>query len=232
MTAWFTGTADLPPALPIFPLAGALLLPRGILPLNIFEPRYIAMVEERLASPDRLVGLVQPKGSHIGADAGQAKESDVLPEDVPVFETGCAGRITAMDETDDGRYLITLTGVSRFAIQSEELSEGGYRVARAGWSKFEMDLRPAENIGLDRARLGEALNVFFERNDIEADWQAIRETPDERLVTSLCMICPFEASEKQALLECADVAQRAELLTSLIEMAAIGGQAGDEGPRH
>ena len=230
MTGQFTAPSDLPPAIPIFPLSGALLLPRGMLPLNIFEPRYITMVEDALARPDRLIGMVQPRS--VGWKRAEEETSDVLPGDVSVFEVGCAGRITAMDETDDGRYLITLTGISRYAIQSESLAEGGYRVAKVSWERFAPDLRPAEDIGLDRGRLGEALAVFFDRNHIEADWQAIRETPDERLVTSLCMICPFEPSEKQALLECADMVQRAELMTSLIEMAAMGGQAGDEGPRH
>lgn len=214
-----TSPSAMPATIPIFPLSGALLLPRGILPLNIFEPRYIAMVEDALARPDRLIGMIQPKS---GSDS----------DPVPVFDIGCAGRITAMDETDDGRYLITLTGISRFHVQTEVPCTRGYRTVQADWQGYATDFRPVEDVTLDRDRLGSALTGYFERNGIEADWQAISETPDERLVTSLCMICPFEPTEKQALLECADFGQRAELMTSLIEMAVLGGHAKDKGARH
>lgn len=219
MVTKLTGPAAMPATIPVFPLSGALLLPQGILPLNIFEPRYIAMVEDALARPDRLIGMVQPNST-----------AEVDP--VPVFDIGCAGRITSMDETEDGRYLITLTGISRFVIQNELPGTRGYRTVQADWQRFAEDFSPVASVGLDRDRLSAALSGYFERNGIDADWQAISETPDERLVTSLCMICPFEPSEKQALLECDSFSQRAELMTSLIEMAVIGGHAKDKGARH
>ncbi|MEM1400560.1 MAG: LON peptidase substrate-binding domain-containing protein [Pseudomonadota bacterium] len=219
MIASLSGPHAMPAEIPIFPLSGALLLPRGILPLNIFEPRYLAMVEDALASQHRLIGMIQPKGN---------REN----ETPSVFDIGCAGRITAMDETDDGRYLITLTGISRFNVVEEVSSNRGYRKVTAGWDRFSDDFRPTQGAQLDRDRLSAALAAYFDKNGIETDWQAISETPDERLVTSLCMICPFEPTEKQALLECASFSQRADLMTSLIEMAVIGGQADDHGQRH
>lgn len=227
MTGHFPSLDSLPPRLPIFPLSGVLLLPQGILPLNIFEPRYISMVEDALGRPDRLIGMIQPKGL-----AGAREERAQPLEGEPVFDIGCAGRITAMDEAEDGRYLITLTGVCRFRISSEGPGIGGYRLVEADWSRFAGDLHVSDQSGLDRDRLAAALTGYFERNNIDADWQAIRDAPDERLVTSLCMICPFEPREKQALLECVDLAQRSELMTSLIEMAAIGGHTPDQGSRH
>ncbi len=216
---FFPSFNDLSQTLPIFPLTGVLLLPRGQLPLNIFEPRYIAMIDDALSS-DRLIGMIQP----VDATANGA-----APE---VYSTGCAGRITTFDETDDGRYLITLTGLCRFNLEEEVSTTRGYRRVKTDWSPFRDDMAPAEDcLQVDRDRLRQALSVYFNRQGISANWDAIEGTPDDRLVTSLAMICPFAACEKQALLEAPTPQERAALLLSLIEMAAIDNQGSDT-PRH
>jgi len=200
---------ELPPVLPIFPLTGVLLLPRGRLPLNIFEPRYLAMVSDALAHP-RLIGMVQPREGH--GDAG----------DPQVYTIGCAGRITGFGELDDGRYEITLAGVSRFAIVEELALVKGYRPVRVDWTRFRADLAPASG-GVDRDRLLAALKPYLKRHKVKTDWDAIAKTPDERLVTSLAMVCPFAPSEKQGLLEAEGLPARARLLTALLEMAGSTG---------
>jgi len=203
---------ELPPVIPIFPLTGVLLLPRGRMPLNIFEPRYLAMVSDAMAHP-RLIGMVQPREGQ--GDAG----------DPPVYQTGCAGRITGFGELDDGRYEITLTGVARFSIAEELPLVKGYRPVRVDWSRFRGDLVPAEG-GVDRERLLAALKPYLKRHKVKTDWDAISKTPDDRLVTSLSMVCPFAPSEKQGLLEAESLPARAHLLTALLEMA--GASAGTE----
>jgi len=203
---------ELPPVIPIFPLTGVLLLPRGRMPLNIFEPRYLAMVSDALAYP-RLIGMVQPREGQ--GDTG----------DPPVYQTGCAGRITGFGELDDGRYEVTLTGVARFSIAEELPLVKGYRPVRVDWSRFRGDLVPAEG-GVDRGRLLAALKPYLKRHKVKTDWDAISKTPDDRLVTSLSMVCPFAPSEKQGLLEAESLPARAHLLTALLEMA--GASAGTE----
>jgi uncharacterized protein len=198
----------LPPALPVFPLTGVLLLPRGLLPLHIFEPRYRAMTRDAMEG-ERLIGMVQP------VDPG-------APEPPPIFATGCAGKITACAETPDGRFLITLTGVCRFSIKSELPLFKGYRRVVPDWAKFRGDLAPETEPALDdRARLGLALRAYFKLHGLDADWDAVRQTPDERLVTSLAMICPFTASEKQALLEAPTLKDRAATLLALVEIGTL-----------
>ena len=197
---------ELPPAIPVFPLAGVLLLPRGQLPLNIFEPRYLAMVSDAMTYP-RLIGMVQPREGR--GDAG----------DPPVYAIGCAGRITGFGELDDGRYEITLTGVARFEIVEELAQVKGYRPVRVDWSRFRGDLAAASG-GVDRDRLLAALKPYLKRHKVKTDWDAITKTPDERLVTSLAMVCPFAPSEKQGLLEAEGLPARARLLTALLEMAS------------
>ncbi|MBP2311312.1 LON peptidase substrate-binding domain-containing protein [Azospirillum soli] len=211
----------LPRTLPIFPLAGVLLLPRGRLPLNIFEPRYLAMVEDAMAG-DRMIGMVQPTDP-----ASREREPSV-------YETGCAGRITTFAETEDGRYLITLTGLCRFTILREVDGVHGYRRVAPAWERFADDLKTEPRGELDRPRLLAGLMSYFKVQGISVDWKAIECTPDERLVTSLAMICPFEPSEKQALLEAPDLSERAKLLIALIEMAILDGREGDGAavPRH
>lgn len=211
----------LPGTLPIFPLTGVLLLPRSKLPLNIFEPRYLAMTEDALAVGNRMIGMVQPSGPE---EAGQP---------LPVYRTGCAGRITAFNETDDGRYLITLTGICRFDIAEEMPTTRGYRRVVPDWSRYAVDLTgPETPVTVDRARLMGGLRAYFRQTGLTANWEAVESTPDERLVNSLSMICPFDPSEKQALLEAATLEERAKLMTAMIEMAVLDPNDGDTVARH
>lgn len=214
-----TRFADLPATLPVFPLAGVLLLPRGKLPLNVFEPRYLNMIEDALGA-GRLIGMIQPRRADDRADA---------PE---LYQIGCAGRITQFAETDDGRFLITLTGVCRFAIVDEFATTRGYRRVTVDWERFAGDLAAGETLALDRPQLLERLKRYFDAEGISADWSTIKATPDERLVTTLAMICPFKANEKQALLEASSLAACADLLLALLDMAAAGGDRGDGDVRH
>ena len=200
---------DLPAALPIFPLTGVLLLPRGSLPLNIFEPRYINMITDALAS-DRMVGMVQPSTANAEAHEGEPA----------VYPTGCAGRITHFEKTDDGRFILSLKGISRFAIVEEIPTVRGYRKCAVDWDRFRGDMAaPAAKI--DRKTLVGAVRSYFTVKGIQADWNAIDQAEDEALVTSIAMLCPFDPSEKQALLEAADLTARAELLTAVVQMAAL-----------
>src|SRR5580704_6283913 len=198
--------AVLPEILPIFPLTGVLLLPRGQLPLNIFEPRYLARTRDAMEG-ERLIGMVQPSDPPI-REANPA-----------VYPTGCAGRITSFSETEDGRILITLTGVSRFRIKEELPLLSGYRRVVADWQDFAAD-RDADEAGFDRSRLTQGLRSFFIQRQVEANWEAIDKAPGEHLVTSIAMMCPFAPNEKQALLEAPTLGERALLLTALIEMTA------------
>lgn len=218
----------LPEVIPIFPLTGVLLLPRGRLPLNIFEPRYLAMTKDALGG-ERLIGMVQPSDPQLDDNRGRADA--VNP---PVYPVGCAGRITAFTETDDGRYVITLTGVSRFRIREELPLLSGYRRVVADWAPFAQDRDPAAEPGFDREHFARALKGYFAQRQISADWEAIEKAPAEHLLTSIAMLCPFAPSEKQALLEAPDIQQRAELLVALIEMATIKPSTTEEtgGTRH
>lgn len=206
---------QLPETVPIFPLPGALLLPRGQLPLNIFEPRYLNMIEDALAA-DRMIGMIQPDES-----------APAQGRDPAIFSIGCAGRVVSFEETDDGRFLITLKGVSRFRVAEEVPTTRGYRKVHADWTGFQADLGPAEECGFDRDGLMSALRGYFKLQGIKANWEALAETPDERLVTSLSMICPFEPSEKQALLEASGLPERAEILKTLVRMAALDSASDD-----
>jgi uncharacterized protein len=214
------GAIALCETLPIFPLPGVLLLPRGRLPLNIFEPRYLAMTRDALAG-DRLVGMVQPSDPH-----------QPLSGNPSVYPTGCAGRITSFSETEDGRFLITLTGLCRFRIREELPLVNGYRRVVPQWDEFARDLRSERDPGFDRERLIRGLRAYFERHKIKAEWDAIGSVPGERLVTSIAMVCPFEPSEKQALLEAPDLEARAELLTAIVEMAVLDRSSGGGEARH
>lgn len=223
MTQFDPSFDDLPATIPIFPLTGVLLLPRGILPLNIFEPRYLNMVQDALAA-DRMIGMIQPSGK-TGGKTGSSAEP-------PVYTCGCAGRITAFEETDDGRFLISLRGVSRFEVAEEVPTTRGYRRARVDWGRFEGDLTPPDDKDktIQRDGLFKCLKAYFKNQGIEASWTALKETPNERLINSLSMICPFEPSEKQALLEASDLCERTKVLTALVEMAVLdtGGGDGDK----
>jgi hypothetical protein len=226
---------ELPASLPIFPLTGVLLLPRGKLPLNVFEPRYLNMVRDALAS-DRMIGMVQPREDDPTTLTGPPP--DAVPPDAALGErppalypTGCAGRITAFSESDDGRFQITLTGIARFAITGEAPALRGYRRVVPDWEPYRADLAD-DTAAIDRPRLLTALKAFFKLNDITADWDSIAATPDERLVTSLAMICQFAPSEKQALLEARDLGERSRVMTALVEMAVLGRSTAGDTARH
>ena len=206
------GEIALPDILPIFPLTGILLLPRGRLPLNIFEPRYLAMTRDALGGA-RLIGMVQPSDPQDDGRGGGGLNP-------PVYPVGCAGRVTQFSETDDGRFLITLTGLSRFRIREELPLLDGYRRIAPDWQPFAHDRERPGKPEFDRERLIRGLKSYFAQRQIQADFEAIEKAPGEYLVTSLAMACPFAPSEKQALLEAADPDERARLLTTLVEMAA------------
>ena len=202
---------ELPDEIPVFPLPGVLLLPGGELPLNIFEPRYLAMTRHALSGA-RIIGMVQPSGEAAGGTP-------------PLYATGCAGRITAFSETPDGRYLITLTGLIRFDSVEELPLMEGFRRVRAEFGRFAHDLE--RDLGeIDRARLLVAIREYFRVQQIEGDWSAIEAAPNDRLVTSLAMICPFEPSEKQALLEAPTLKERSETMIAMMEMGGVGEAGG------
>jgi Lon protease-like protein len=217
VTGGYSAIGDLPRALPVFPLTGVLLLPRGRLPLNIFEKRYLAMFDDAIGG-DRLIGMIQPSDPHSG---------DMAP---PLYSVGCAGRITSFNETGDGRYLVALDGVARFRIGEELPLHRGYRRVIPDWSAYAADLIEDDG-AVDRQRLIELLRAYFRQHQLSANWEAIEQTPDERLVTSLAMICPFEPPEKQALLEAGCLSDRAKLMMSLLEIA-IAGHYESDSPRH
>ena len=211
---------DLPGRIPVFPLAGCILLPRGRLPLNIFEPRYLAMCHDTLAS-HRMIGMVQPTNP----EAGGAR-----PE---LYRVGCAGRITSFTETDDERYLITLTGVCRFSIRDEPPASKSYRLAEVDYDAYAADLEPPRCCALDRATLVPTLKTYFEIHGLTADWDAVEKCPGPTLVTSLSMICPFAPSEKQALLESRNMDERVDLFLALLDMGIHEGACDDhKGPCH
>ncbi|MSO88863.1 MAG: peptidase S16 [Rhodospirillaceae bacterium] len=208
---------DLPPSIPVFPLPSVLLLPRGKLPLNIFEPRYLAMTRASLASKDRMIGIIQPT---------EKEEIGRLPR---LYPTGCAGRITSFSETDDGRYLLSLMGICRFDVTGELPLVDGFRRVTVGYDRFRRDL-DAEETPIERDRLLAALLPYFKSHSIAVEWETVKTTPDERLVTTLSMICPFGPGEKQALLESVSLSERAKLLTALLEMAIL--EHSGDGARH
>lgn len=218
---------ELPALLPIFPLTGALLLPRGRLPLKIFEPRYLAMTLAALGS-GRMIGMIQPLDDEDDANPAPA-----------LYRTGCAGRIVSFAEAEDGeaQFLITLSGVARFDIAREVAGAGQgadptvfFRRVVPDWLPYRRDLVLDDGAD-DRARLLEVLKPYFERHNIAADFSAIEKAPPERLVNTLSMVCPFQPREKQALLEAPDTAERARLLTALVEMS-LHDTAGNDGARH
>ncbi len=206
MAQSYVRATDLPQVLPVFPLAGAIVLPRGQLPLNIFEPRYLNMVDDAMAG-DRIIGMVQPHGG---------------PSDLPgLSDIGCAGRITSFVETSDGRYLITLTGISRFRIASELPVRTPYRQVRAEFAPFEADLKvEADAGGFDRMLFLDALKAYLDRRGLDIDWDTAQAAPQEALINSLSMALPFEAPEKQLLLEAATVADRCRTLTAMLRIEA------------
>ncbi len=204
---------DLPSIINVFPLSGVLLLPRGQLPLNVFEPRYLTLVDAALSS-DRLIGVIQPT---------QNEEKVLKPA---LSSIGCAGRVTGFRENDDGRYLITLTGICRFRMVEELPTDTPYRRITADFAPEVGDLNPADETEFPRERLLTALKDYLSRRDLKADWKSVLSAPPETLVNALAMLCPFEPAEKQALLEAPGWAERVDTLIALLEMA----NAGPQGP--
>ncbi len=205
----FVKPADLPEAIALFPLPGALLLPRGRLPLHIFEPRYLAMLDDVLKTRDRLIGIIQPRP----APEGQRRLSAI----------GCAGRVTSFTETDDGRYMIVLSGISRFRLGRELGGFTPYIRAEIGWADFSRDLGGAEeDERFDRDRFLGLLRRYFAQRKLATDWEGLEDAPDEVLINSLSMLCPFEPEDKQALLEAQSLPLRRETLQVLLEFALRG----------
>jgi uncharacterized protein len=210
----FKSEADLPAIIPVFPLSGALLLPRGQLPLNIFEPRYLTMIDEALKGP-RLIGMIQP-------EIEDGEESDMPP---PLFQVGCVGRITQFAETGDGRYLVQLTGISRFRVVQEETVQTPFRQCQITAQPFAVDFTPrAGEEAVNRKSLIETLRAYLNANNFQVDWGEINEAPNEALVNALAMMSPFGRREKQALLEAPSLQERAEILIAItqIELARSG----------
>lgn len=213
MGAFHPAPEDLPAEFAVFPLEGALLLPKGKLPLNIFEPRYLAMTEDALAAR-RMFGMIQP-------DPGLSEHETGLG----LYRVGCLGRLSSFSETEDGRYLITLTGVIRFAVGVELEMCRGYRRVRADYDGYLDDLETEPHpIGMEREALLSALRGYFNRQGFEANWEAIRRITDDMLVITLSMICPFEPAEKQALLEAPTPADRANALMALLRIGAAASE--------
>ena len=212
---------QLPMRIPIFPLPSALLLPGGQLPLNIFEPCYLAMVRHALATPTRLIGMVQPLDHH--ADDDKANSAGL-------FETGCAGRLSFFQESDDGRFVIALNGVCRFHRLRQEFDPNGFLVADVDWQPFANDLR-IDVSALDRDPLIKVMKRYFDMKGFETDWTQIENSDNHQLLATLSMICPFEVAEKQALLEADSMAKRANLLIAMMEMA-LHDETGGNDARH
>ena len=213
LTDQYRSVEDLPGTIPVFPLAGAILLPRGQLPLNIFEPRYLKMVDDALRG-ERIIGMVQPDGDEA------ILASQIAGKTPPLCAIGCAGRITSFAETGDGRIVITLTGISRFRIERELAAVTPYRQCEVNWSEFADDL--VAGYGQDevsRERLLEILKEYLETHELQADWRAIRLSSNKTLVNSLCTISPYGPREKQALLEAKTLEDRNQMLIALTEKA-------------
>jgi len=203
------GRDELPTEFAIFPLPGALLLPGGKLPLNIFERRYLAMIDDALAT-GRVIGMIQPDELRPGTPTGPA-----------LYRVGCIGRLSSFSESDDGRYLVTLTGIIRFTIAVELETQRGYRRVRADINRFRGDLDQTPHPAtIDREGLIGALRAYFTTRGFDANWDAINDMPDDMLVVTLAMVCPFDPAEKQALMEAPDLSDRASTLLTLLQMGA------------
>lgn len=211
--------ADLPPRIPVFPLKGAILLPRATLPLNVFEPRYLAMLDDVMAG-NRVLGMIQPERTDAGGESPQGKVS-------PLKRVGCAGRVTAYQELDDGRLLITLTGIARFEVRGQVDTKKPYRVCEVGFDAFAADFAAdATAEAVDRQALLRVVKSYLDTHRLRADWKAIAEAPTEFLINALSVVSPFGPEEKQALLEAPNLKARAEVLVALAEMEMAAGDGG------
>jgi Lon protease-like protein len=221
MNTTYKGPDALPDVIAVFPLPGALLLPRGQMPLNIFEPRYLAMIEDALHSSRRMIGMIQPDPAHPGADQNKPN----------LFRIGCLGRITQFAESGDGRYLIHLTGIARFRIEEELPVSTLYRQCRVSYQPFVDDFvaRKGEE-QVDRKALLRALTEFLKANDLKADWEGIENAPNEALVNALAMMSPYDVAEKQAMLEAPDLKTRAEILVAVTEIELAKSKTPGETP--
>lgn len=220
MNAVYHGPADLPDVIAVFPLPGALLLPRGQMPLNIFEPRYLAMIDDALASRHRLIGMIQPDAAHPG------------PENKPhLYHVGCVGRITQFAESGDGRYLIQIIGISRYRVEEELSVSTQYRQCRVTYAPFADDFiaRKGED-DVNREAVLHALKEFLEANNLKTDWDGIENAPNEALVNALAMMSPYGSAEKQALLEAPDLKTRAEILVAATEIELAKSKTSSEPP--
>ncbi|MGP9814149.1 LON peptidase substrate-binding domain-containing protein [Rhodopseudomonas sp. NSM] len=208
INADYRGPADLPEVIPVFPLPGALLLPRGQMPLNIFEPRYLAMVDDSLRDGHRVIGMIQPDATH--------SEDGETPK---LFQVGCVGRITQLAESGDGRYILELTGVSRFKVVEELQVKTPYRQCKVDYFPYVDDFtaRKGED-EVDRESLLTVLTAFLKANNLKVDWDGVESAPNEALVNALAMMSPYGAPEKQAMLEAPDLKTRAEILIAVTEM--------------
>ena len=220
MNAVYRGPIEMPEIIPVFPLPGALLLPRGQMPLNIFEPRYVAMVDDSLRDGHRMIGMIQPDPAH------------PEPQNKPVlFKIGCVGRITQLAESGDGRYLMQLTGIARFRIEEELEVLTSYRQCRVTFAPFADDFiaRKGEEF-VDRDAVLAALTAFLKANRLKTDWAGIESAPNEALVNALAMMSPYGVAEKQALLEAPDLKKRAEILIAVTEIELAKKASGGETP--
>lgn len=204
----YNSIEELPNPLPLFPLTGVLLLPRGQLPLNVFEPRYLALVDS-VMSGGRMIGMIQP---------AESEEKALTPK---LSAVGCAGRVTSYRETDDGRYLVTLSGVCRFRVKNELATQAPFRAVTPDYAPFAGDLITNDESDFPRERVVDALKDYLSRRDLKADWRSVMTAPPETLVNALAMLCPFEPAEKQALLEADDWHARVATLVALLEMAGV-----------
>src|ERR1700679_2083680 len=208
INAEYRGPGDLPEIIPVFPLPGALLLPRGQMPLNIFEPRYLAMVDDAFRDGHRLIRMIQPDVSH-SPDESHPK----------LFQVGCVGRITQLAESGDGRYILELTGIVRFKVVQEQTALTLYRQCKVDYFPYIDDFtaRKGEQ-AVDREALLKALTEFLEANNLKVDWEGVESAPNEALVNALAMMSPYGPAEKQAMLEAPDLKTRAEILIAVTEM--------------
>ena len=208
---------DLPDTIPVFPLPGALLLPRARLPLHIFEPRYLQMLDDCMKTPHRLIGMIQPREVPNGQVEKGAREKRL-------HAIGCAGRLTGFSETEDGRYMVSLTGMSRFRVREEVQGFTPYRRFLIDWAPFVRDTGPPEvDKGFDRRAFLDLLHRYFEAAQLSTDWSSLKDAEGELLINALSMLCPFSTEDKQALLEAPSLTTRRETIVTLIEFALRGG---------
>jgi len=212
---------ELPTSLPIFPLTGAVLLPGGRLPLNVFEPRYLALTRHALLHPARLIGMVQP----VDPNADRGMDPTARPA---VKRIGCAGRIVSFQETEDGRYHVTLSGLIRFVVNRElPVADGGFRLVEPDFAPFAEDMAERDFDIPARPNFLKVFKAYIEAKSLKVDWEAIEGAPDDHLIVSLAMLSPFSPEEKQSLLECGDLEQLAAMMTALFEVAVANRQSPD-----